>query len=177
MLAETRTRLSPSRQGWLMAARIRGRHGCDVARRGDVREEEQELVGRRARHGVAVAHEPGDPPADTEQQFVPAGMAQRVVHSLEPVEVEDPDDEAGLPPLRGGDGLAEPVSEQGAVGQAGQRVSVGELLDERLGLLAVGEVGDHPDTADDLVLGPAQRRGGETHPERLAARPCPRSLV
>ena len=58
-------------------------------------------------------------------------MAQGVVDSLEVVDIEEQDREAGLPPVHGRQTVSQVLPEEGAVGQAGQLVvkrSTAELL-------------------------------------------------
>ena len=58
-----------------------------------------------------------------------------------------------------GQGLAEPVEQQGAVRQPGERVVQGQPPDARLGRLALGQVLEHRDLGDDLARRGAHRRG------------------
>ena len=55
-------------------------------------------------------------------------------------------------PLRPCDGLAQPVQEQCAVGQAGERVVEGVVLQAVLGRLSLGDVGLRARHADGLPL-------------------------
>ena len=76
-------------------------------------------------------------------------MAERVVDVLEAVEVDDQDRHRDPWAPAAGQGVLQPVGEQGPVGQSGQRI-VQSLPDELfLQLLAVGDVaGDHRHTGD-----------------------------
>ena len=107
-----------------------------------------ELVSAQAGHGVGRADRGPHPGGDDAQQVVAGLVAQRVVHALEPVEVDEQDggDEAGVAPGPM-DRLGHPVPEADPVGQAGQCIVEGLVLDGGLGLLAVGHVvhvDDHP---------------------------------
>ena len=95
-------------------------------------------------------------------------MAQRVVDLLEAVEIEQEHRDHATFAAGAGQGLAQPVEQQGAVGQAGQRVVQGQAPDPLLGRLALGQVLEHRDLGDDLARRGAHRRrvdGGD------AARP------
>ena len=92
-------------------------------------------------------------------------MAQRVVDLLEAVEVEI---EQGQPPpgaRRDGQGLDQAVLEQAAVGQAGQRVVVGQMLDAVAQFLGAGE--QAPGVAD---LAPEQEHQDAGAAEQAAQR-------
>ncbi len=80
-------------------------------------------------------------------------MSQGIVDLLETIEVDE--QQGGAPAFQGTalDQGGELALEQRAIGKAGQRVAVGELLELALGLLALGDVLHGADDADDLVVG------------------------
>ena len=128
----------------------RGEHalGDDgrLARVGDVLELEQhgELVAAHARDGVARAQRGVEPQRDGLQQPVAGLVAERVVDDLEAVEVEEQHGGAGvrLAAARAAQGLLEPVDEERAVGEAGQRVVQRVVLQALDGAAVVGGVAD-----------------------------------
>ena len=69
-------------------------------------------------------------------------VAQAVIDELEAVEIDEGDRDLGAVALRGENRLLQAVVEQRPVGQPGQRVVVGLLLDPGLVQLALGDVLD-----------------------------------
>nr|WP_255600999.1 hypothetical protein [Blastococcus sp. LR1] len=88
----------------------------------DGRQQDGELVAAEPGHGVAVPQDLGQPWGHLAQQGVAVGVAQAVVDLLEAVEVDEHDGDLGRRPGRRGERLVEPVAQQEAVGQAGQRI-------------------------------------------------------
>ena len=107
-----------------------------------------ELVAAHARDGVGLAHQRAQPVGHHLQQLVAGGMAQRVVDVLEVVEVEQVD-RHHLAALDARERLLEPLVEQHAVGQVGQRVVQRHVRDLGLGAALLGDV---------LVRGDRSRR-------------------
>ena len=101
---------------------------------GDVQRQHGELVAAQPRDGVALAQGVAQPLAADLQQAVAGGVPERVVDALEVVEVEEGDDGGRAVEERGGD----PLLEQRAVGQAGQRVLEGEVAEVAVGGAAAG---------------------------------------
>ena len=110
------------------------------------------------------------------QELVAAGMAQRIVDLLELVEVDEMDRERPAP-AQARHRRVHLVAEQGAVGQAGERIVARQLVDLGLGHAAVGDVLEQHD-------GAAVRHRVERQRERatvlgleedLAARPIPQA--
>ena len=113
-----------------------------------------------SRASVSLARiAPRDPAGHRAQQLVAGRMAERVVDLLEAVEVEEKDRGHATFAAGTGQGLAEPVEQQGAVRQPGQRVVQGQPPDPLLGRLALGQVLEHRDLGDDLARRGAHRRG------------------
>ena len=110
-----------------------------IGRLGDGDLQDGELVAAHARDGVGLAHEHAQPLGDHLQQLVAGGMAERVVDGLEVVEVEQVrgDD---LAALDAGKRLLQPLVEQHAVGQAGQRIVMRHVRDLGLGAALLGDV-------------------------------------
>ena len=80
------------------------------------------------------------PLADRAQHLVAAREPEQIVDQLEAVEIEDHHRQPLLVAPRPLDRLGQPVVEQQAIGQPGQRVVVGEVADRLLGLLAQRDV-------------------------------------
>ncbi len=93
------------------------------------------LDGTFAEHGEFVATQPGDgalvvqrcgdPPGNTDQQFVAGRVAQGVVDRFEVVQVQTQHGEGRDVVMSTGDGLLQSVEEVGTVRQAGQAVAKG----------------------------------------------------
>ena len=112
----------------------------------DLRLHEQELVATQPGQGVGGADHGVDPLGYRAQQPIAHGMAQGVVDVLEAVEVEQEHGDHAALAASMGQLLAEPVMQQGAVGQPGEPV-------------VQGQPPDHPRAeADRSSLEPAQDR-------------------
>ena len=136
-----------------------GRQGRGVGGLRELGLHQRELVAAEPGQGVAGADRARDPAGHRAQQLVADRMAERVVDLLEAVEIEEEDRGHATFAAGMGQGLAEPVEQQGAVRQAGQRVVQGQPPDARLGRLALGQVLEHRDLGDDLARRGAHRRG------------------
>ncbi len=124
-------------EGALDAVREEG----GVGGRADVLQEDDELVAAQARHRVRGAEASGEPSGDVDQELVAGHMAEAVVHHLEPVHVHEEDAElVPFAPARAGDGLAQPVHEEGPVGKAREGVVHGVVEEALLGDLALRDV-------------------------------------
>nr|WP_239002945.1 hypothetical protein [Rhodovastum atsumiense] len=109
-----------------------------------------ELVATEPRQRVGLAQQLLQSGGNGAQQRVAHRMAERVVDFLEAVEVDQAD---GAAPATTRQRLVQPLAEQHPVGQAGQRVVVGEMRDMGIGLAALGDVDDHPVGATRPSLG------------------------
>ena len=128
------------------------RDRLDLGVAGDAGQQERELVSTDTGDCIALAHEGAELESKVSQQFVAGGVAERVVDQLEAVDVEEHHGEA----LGGAAGLGErhgqAVGEEGAVWEIGQSVVIGEVADHLFGLLALGDVAEAPNAADDLFV-------------------------
>ena len=88
----------------------------------DAREHDRELVAAQAGERLVRRQRPGQAPGDGAQQVVALVVAERVVDVLEAVEVDEDDRERAAVAVARRERLLEPVAQQGAVGQAGERV-------------------------------------------------------
>ena len=117
------------------ALRQRGRIGGI----GDRVLHDDEFIAAHPRDGVGLADQPAQPLGDDFQELVAGGVTERVVDGLELIEVEmvnrhhfsvrDPVQRA-----------FEPVVQQHAIGQTGQRVVMRHIFDLDLGLPLLGDV-------------------------------------
>ena len=141
-----------------------------VERAAALLDEDGELVGAQPGHGVALPHGVQQPAGDLAQQAVAGFAPEAVVDALETVEVEIDDRRVEPAAPVAPQGLLDPVAEQGAVGQAGQRVVeglVGELL---LGLLAVSHVVHVDDDAGHIgVIEQVHDAGADPDPPAVVA--------
>ena len=86
-------------------------------------DQHRELVAAQARHRVPGAPGPLQPPRDLDEQLIARAVPERVVHHLEAVEVEEEHREPAAPASLGAlQRHAQPLHEQGAVGEPGERV-------------------------------------------------------
>ena len=81
--------------------------------------------------------------AISREHRVPDVVTEVVVDRLEPVQVQVEQGHRLTVAVEAGDGLLQPVVEQHPVGQAGQVVVGGELAQEPLGILQIGDVPGH----------------------------------
>ena len=106
----------------------------------DVLHDGHEFVTAQAGQRVALAQGLAQALGHGHQQLVTDGMAVPVVDVLEAVEVEVDDGQLLAAPTRLPHRLVQPVGQQDAVGQAGQRVVVGVEVQLLLVLLELGDV-------------------------------------
>ena len=100
-----------------------------------------ELVAAEAGHRVEVAGAGEQARADGLQQGVAGRVAERVVDRLELVEVDAQEREPVAVTAQPHQRLVEPLVQQHAVGEVGERVMPCHVGDARLVALAVGDVG------------------------------------
>lgn len=87
----------------------------------------RELVAPKARHHVAIPYRALEPLRDFAEQRVAYRVAQRVVHSLEAIEIYIEHRRSVAGPLRAGEPLHQPISERFPIGEAGKRVSLSKF--------------------------------------------------
>jgi hypothetical protein len=134
---------------------------------GDPLQQHAELVAAEAGRGVGRAQAALEAPGRGHQQLVAGGVAEAVVDVLEVVQVDEQHGQVARPGA--GQGVLDPLGEQGAVGQAGQPV-VERLVDELgLELLAVRDVaGVQHQAADVGVLEQVGGHGLRVQPGAVA---------
>ena len=169
-LAVTNSSRSSRRMGNFSVSRIFSATFAASSARRDPGQEQDELVAAQAGDGVAVAHARLQALGDLLQQPVAQAVAQGVVDDLEAIEVEEQDGQPRRAAVRLGHRDGEAVVEQQPVGQAGEGVVVGELLDLLLGALALGHVERDPEGGRAAaVLDGAGRRSRASAPRRRGA--------
>jgi hypothetical protein len=128
------------------------RHAGRVANVPDVAEQHAELVAAEPRHGVAVAHARLEPSGQGHEQLIAAAVSQAFVDHAEPVQVQAGHSEAVLRmPLALPQQPLQPIHEQRAVRQAGERV-VERVVDQLLlGPLALADVVHHAHHTHDIA--------------------------
>ena len=100
---------------------------------GDCRQQNGELVAAEPRHQVLGPDRGLQPANDLLQQQVAHGVAERVVHILEVVDVEIEHGEGRRAAQARGEGHGEPLEEGAAIGQAGQKIGLGEFQHPGIG--------------------------------------------
>ena len=95
----------------------------------DLRLHEGEFVAAQPGQRVGGADRGGDPLRDSAQQLVADGVAQGVVDVPEAIEIEQQDRNHAALAAGAGQLLAEPIVQQGPVGQAGEPIVQGQTLD------------------------------------------------
>jgi hypothetical protein len=125
-------------------------------------EHDQEFIAALAADRVGVADTAREPQRNALQQLVAHQVAERVVDCLEAVQIEEQQRDAVALAGGVGEGLLQAVVEKRPVGQAGQRVVMGQEGDARLGGLAFGDIGKNRHVmgqASALVAHGADRQG------------------
>ena len=112
-------------------------HG--VFRRSEVLGDDGELVAAKTADQVDVAHALLEPCRDLLEQCIAGGMAERIVHVLEAVEIEPEHGHQLTMPLGPRHGAVEMLAELKPVGQPGQRIVHGEIADLVLGEPALAD--------------------------------------
>ncbi|MCY1276714.1 hypothetical protein D9M70_253820 [compost metagenome] len=129
------------------------------------RQQQGELVAAHARHGVVVAHATGQALGHFLEHAVAGGVAEGVVDRLEAVEVEEHQHHPFLVPLGVLQGGVQAVLEQRAVGQVGEGVVVGQAVDAPFAGLALADVAEEADEADQVAVLVVHR--GDPDPGRI----------
>ena len=145
MLAPTDTGWAPKSSGWASAAINRcATRPASLIRQ--LRQQHGELVAADAGQCVTVANAALQPLPDELQRNVADVVAIGIVHCLEAVEIEHQHGKHAAVPPRVQHRLVQPVSEQRAVRQSGQRVGVGEVGELFARAMQVGDVGGEATT-------------------------------
>jgi hypothetical protein len=86
------------------------------------RQQEGEFIAAEARHRIGIAHHAPHAPGRLAQHGIAAGMAQRIVDLLEVIEIGEHEGKAVMIALRRANRLRQPVHQQHAIRQAGERI-------------------------------------------------------
>ncbi len=111
-------------------------HRRRAASAGDLRQQDRELVPTEPGERVFVAQACPQAPGDGDQYAVADVMPEAVVDDFEAIQVKEEDRQRTVPARSDRQPLFEPVVKQRSVGQAGQRVGVGQVPQVALKLLA-----------------------------------------
>ncbi len=115
----------------------------------------RELVSAEPGRGVAVPDRGLEAVGGLDEQFVTGLVADGVVDGLEAVEVDEEHGRAAVGGTAAGQGLLDALGEQRAVGQVGERVVLGVVLQLRLEAHAFGHV---PAVEDQAAVVAVDRR-------------------
>ena len=144
------------------------RHAVGAAVALQVLEDDHELVAREAHEQVALPKRAADPAREVLQELVAHAVAERVVHVLEVVEIQEKHRDAVPVALGARQRRGEPVGQQQPVGQPREAVVGGHELQALLGLDARGDVLREREDRDEAPFGVAQRRVVPLHPDHRA---------
>jgi hypothetical protein len=117
-----------------------GTEGDGVVGAGEVLGDDGELVATETGEGVPGAQRLQEPFGHLREHRVTDVMAQGVVDELEPIEVQEQHRDQTVVTVETVQGVAEAVHEDGAVGDARERIGVCLALQVELGLAAIGDV-------------------------------------
>ena len=134
----------------------------------EVLDDHHEFVAAEAREQVGLAQRRRQRLGHALQQLVADPVAERVVDVLEAVEVDEQHADAAAAALRLRDRLRQPLVQQQAVRQAGQRVARRHVLEALLGLDPRRHVLHEREDRRDLAVGVEQRRVVPLAPDRVA---------
>ena len=101
------------------------------------RQQHRELVATQPRHRIGRPQGAAQPHRHFLQHLIAGVVAERVVDFLEAVEIDQQHGEAALIAMRSQDRLLQPVLEQRAIGQIGQRIVIGEIGNALIGQVAL----------------------------------------
>ena len=128
-------------------------------------QEQGEFVAAHARHGVVLGHAAEQARGHFLEHPVAGRVAEGVVDRLETVEVEEHQHHPRLLPFGGLQRGVQAVLEQGAVGQVGQGVIVGQAVDALLTGLALADIAEETHVTGQVAFVVEHR--GNAHPGRV----------
>ncbi|MCY1427817.1 hypothetical protein D9M71_436800 [compost metagenome] len=142
-----------------------------AARAFQAAEQYHEFIAAQARDSVFHAHAGFQAGGNDLQYRVPHRMAEGVVDMLEVVQVKEQQRAAQIVALEQGDLLAQAVHQQGAVGQIGQWIVVGQVADLCLGILQLADIARGQEQARRFIEGQRFDRyfDGQYFPALVAA--------
>ena len=130
-----------------------------------------ELVATETRDRVGGADGGLDANCSLDEQLVARGVAEGVVHDLEPVQVDEQHSEQAILPADARERLLEPIGEHQAVRQARERIVGCPVLELGLRACPLGDVLDADDGAADRAVRIAQ--GAESEMAKSVASTAP----
>ncbi len=119
----------------------------------EIFQHDHEFVTAQACHRIFFAHAGLDAPRHLAQKQVAHRVAAGIVEHLEVVEIQKQHGAVAVAAAAAGHGLAEAVEQQATVGQAGERVVIGQSMDLRRRLLVLGDLGERAHVVSDFSLG------------------------
>ena len=168
MLAVTRHSWPLSSIGLITAdSSLRAMHAGLLAV-AQILQQHHELVAAQARHDVAGAQALLQALGHFAQQRVAGLVAEAVVDELEAVEVDEQHRKLALVATRQREHVVEQLAEHHAVGQPGQAVVRGQVLNALLGLLARRDVARHAAVAREAAVVVEQRLAADADVAALA---------
>jgi len=102
--------------------------------------QDREFVTTQPPDDIFYAHGGLDALADNREQAVANRVSERIVHGLEPVEVQAENREGGAVSFRPGQFLQRSLAEQSTVRQTSQSVMASHMLHQPLSLLTRGHI-------------------------------------
>ena len=137
-------------------------HGVEVG------DDDRELIAAEAGDGVGLAQNNLQTLRDLLEDVVAGLVTEGVVDLLEPVEVHQQEADRAGAAARRRQGTVEPVGEQRAVGQSGERIVQGLVGEGVLDSLALADVARDDDDAFDVGVGEEVVGGGlDRHPRAV----------
>ncbi len=143
-------------------------HHGDMVLVRDIGQEHDELVAAQARHGVLDAQRLAQPVGHFREDLIADLVAEAVVDGLEAVDVDDEDGQRFSDVSVLVQRLAQAILHQAAIGQAGEGVVVGHLVEQVLLLLVMRHVAGDAIDAQWLAVVAADDAGAVEQPAELA---------
>ena len=135
-----------------------------VGRLPRILEDDDELIAAQPANAVAQADAHLQPQRNLLQQQIADVVTERIVHVLEPVEVDEHHRHFLFVALRAARRLLQAVVQQASVRHTGQRIEACELLELALRFLQQRDIGEYPHVIAESAVGVAHGGGGD--PER-----------
>src|SRR5690606_35609300 len=126
---------------------------------------DDELVTAQAGDRIDVTHTLAQTFSDQLEQLVAGAVAEAVIDDLESIQVDEHHGKGLLAMAGKSDGQLQPIPKQVAIGQAGQTVVVGLVLQLFAVTFGFGDVMQNPDVVSDLVPVIGHRGDAELVPE------------
>ena len=125
---------------------------------GEAGQQQHELVTTESGQTIPLSHQPLEAARHLLEQPVAGGMTEGVVDGLEVIEVDEQQSADQVLAARLAECLGQGLVELAAIGQTGQLVVIGEILDAALRRLTLGDVFEEDDVVADAPLVILHRR-------------------